>query len=83
MVTNDALVWLASNATADFDLVFLDPPFGQGLLPPALAALRKALVYVEHESHLSPAWPPHWQEIKKQNYPEFHFRLFRVAKTQG
>ncbi len=86
VVTSDALVWLASNATADFDLVFLDPPFGQGLLPPALAALQLkegALVYVEHESHLSPAWPPHWQEIKSKTTPEFHFRLFRVAKTQG
>jgi 16S rRNA (guanine(966)-N(2))-methyltransferase RsmD len=39
-------------APASFDLVFLDPPFGSGLLAPALAAARRilkheGLIYVE------------------------------------
>lgn len=82
VVTADALTWLASNSSAEFDLVFLDPPFAQGLLQPALAALqlkKGALVYVEHESQLMPVWPSSWQEVKSKATSEFCFRLFKVA----
>ncbi len=34
----DALVWMARCAPQRFDLVFIDPPFGAGLQPAALAA---------------------------------------------
>ncbi len=40
----DALAWMARCAPASFDLVFLDPPFGAGLEPQALAAAARLVV---------------------------------------
>ena len=40
----DALAWMARSAPASFDLVFLDPPFGAGLVEPALAAAVRLVV---------------------------------------
>ena len=77
----DALQWLADNPEP-YDLVFLDPPFGQNLLQPALQQLTLlpgALVYVEHESALQPQIPSHWQERKRKDTKEFSFRLFEVG----
>ena len=39
-----ALGVLQAQAPASFDLVFLDPPYGQGLLGPALAAAARVVV---------------------------------------
>ncbi|TVQ94874.1 MAG: 16S rRNA (guanine(966)-N(2))-methyltransferase RsmD [Chromatiaceae bacterium] len=39
VICADSLHWLARGPAQPFDLVMLDPPFGQGLLAPALAAL--------------------------------------------
>lgn len=77
----DSLHWLAQNPT-DFDLVFIDPPFHQGLLQPTLDALELrtgALVYVEHEPQLTPHWPHNWVERKNKRSKEFCFRLFEVV----
>ena len=77
----DALVWMEQNP-APFDLVFLDPPFNQGLLQPALERLQLlsgALIYIEHEAGLSLQIPPHWQEKKNKTTKEFSFRLFEVV----
>ncbi|MEC8443446.1 MAG: 16S rRNA (guanine(966)-N(2))-methyltransferase RsmD [Pseudomonadota bacterium] len=76
----DALTWLEQNPEP-YDLVFLDPPFGQNLLAPAmekLTLLPGALVYVEHEARLSPVFPSHWDELKSKSTKEFCFRLFEV-----
>lgn len=43
VVCDDALRWLARNATGGFDLALLDPPFAAGLWQPALAALQPKL----------------------------------------
>ncbi len=48
----DALTWMAACTATPFDLVLLDPPFGAGLLEPALDAARPLLarggfVYLE------------------------------------
>lgn len=51
------------NASAPFDLVFLDPPYNRDLLPPAIDALREggwlkpgAIVVAETETGLEPAF---------------------------
>ncbi len=55
VVNASALLWLKQNASAAFDVVFLDPPFQEGLLMPTLKLLQehrwlhaKSLVYVEY-----------------------------------
>ncbi len=77
----DALLWMEQNPEP-FDLVLLDPPFGKGLLQPALerlTLLAGALVYIEHEAGLTPVIPANWQERKSKTTKEFCFRLFEVV----
>lgn len=76
----DALQWLQQTPES-YDLIFLDPPFGLGLLQPAIDHLcvqEGSLIYVEHESALNPVWPNQWQERKCKMTKEFSFRLFEV-----
>jgi len=67
---SEALGWLERNTTR-FDLVFLDPPFGQGLIEKSCDLLRdknclcpQALLYVEAEKELQ---LPSYLNIKKQD----------------
>ncbi|MAD45411.1 MAG: 16S rRNA (guanine(966)-N(2))-methyltransferase RsmD [Oceanospirillaceae bacterium] len=76
----DALVWMEENPEP-FDLVFLDPPFNKNLLNPAIENLRLlpgALVYIEHETRLTPVIPPDWRQVKSKKTKEFTFSLFEV-----
>ena len=67
IVEADALAWLDAQPAA-FDIVFLDPPFGSGLLPEALRRLDRpgslspgAFVYLEcPAADGPPALPPGW-----------------------
>tara|TARA_Y100001949_G_scaffold170805_2_gene172427 strand:+ start:490 stop:1077 length:588 start_codon:yes stop_codon:yes gene_type:complete len=77
----DAQIWLEQNPQP-FDLVFLDPPFGAGLLQPILnqlTLLPGSQVYVEHEAGLELDIPAHWQQKKAKETREFSFRLFVVG----
>lgn len=77
----DALAWLQQNPEP-FDLVFLDPPFGQNLLQPAIDSLRLlpgSWVYVEHETGLDLTWPKGWEEHRSKETKEFCFRLWRIT----
>ncbi len=58
---------LGPNRDAPFDLVFLDPPYGQGLGAPALASARAG-------GWLSPGATIIWEEASPQSPPE-GFRL--------
>ena len=65
----EALAWLQATRKS-FDIVFLDPPFGQGLIPGCCDLLikqgclhRGGMVYVESER---PAPQPGGWSIKKQ-----------------
>jgi 16S rRNA (guanine(966)-N(2))-methyltransferase RsmD len=60
IVAGDALTVAASFPAASFDLVFVDPPYGSGMLDPALAAARRllapgGLIYAEDDAPLDPA----------------------------
>ncbi len=66
---NEASSWLKRNNT-QFDVVFLDPPFGQGMIEKSCDLLREmnclkphALIYVEAETGLQ---LPSYLTIKKQ-----------------
>lgn len=83
VIPADALNWLQQFA-GQAELVFLDPPFHQGLLQPCLDLLGAklnpgSLIYIEHEPHIQPNWPSNWQERKCKTGKEFVFRLFVVA----
>jgi len=60
IVAGDALAVAAGLPRASFDVVFLDPPFGAGLLWPAVAAVRPllsdhGLIYAETDTPITPA----------------------------
>lgn len=69
----------------EFDLVFLDPPFGQGRVPRVLALLAagnwlsaRAFVYVESErSAGEPALPPGWSLFRSKFAGEVGYHLAR------
>jgi len=44
VLRTEALMWMGRQATAGFELVFLDPPFDSTLLAPAVAAAQQLLV---------------------------------------
>ena len=67
----DALVWLPAAKKEAYDIIFLDPPFGLGLISKCLEIVvatrclaRQGLVYVESERP-APQLPLGWY-IKKQ-----------------
>lgn len=66
-----------------FDIVFLDPPFGQNALPECLEQLDSgkwlkvgALVYLENERALGmPTLPAGWQVLKSKSAGEVGYHL--------
>lgn len=80
----DALSWLAQPAQP-FDLVFLDPPFGKGLLAPVCSALEQngwltdeAWIYLEAEKDLVLTdIPSTWQLRKEKKAGQVVCRLYR------
>jgi 16S rRNA (guanine966-N2)-methyltransferase len=75
VVQGDALAFLRGPPPPrPFDLVFLDPPFRQGLLHPALQALCRegwlgdnARIYIEVEQELgTPALPDSWELVRQK-----------------
>jgi len=70
-----------------FDVVFLDPPFGAGLLPPLLAKLALpgrlspgAFIYIESEAEAGqPALPPGWILHRTGQAGKVGYHLARTA----
>ncbi len=85
VIQGDALNYLG-NVSKSFDLVFVDPPFRQGLTEKAIALLNKgwlapnAMVYVETEAENNLAdLPPSWQLLKEKVAGQVAYRLFQVG----
>ena len=80
-----AALYLAQPAEA-FDLVFLDPPFHKGLVPPVCADLSAkgwlkpgALVYIEAEQQIDPSQLPQgWRLLKSKITGEVAYHLFQA-----
>ncbi|MEW9798858.1 16S rRNA (guanine(966)-N(2))-methyltransferase RsmD [Alteromonas sp. CYL-A6] len=83
----DALQLLSSAKDLCFDLVFLDPPFGQALLQPAIDALAASrcvkpgtLIYAEYEATATPlTLPDKWEWTKQKSTSSLHYGLIEVA----
>jgi 16S rRNA (guanine966-N2)-methyltransferase len=75
----------ATLALAPFDIVFLDPPFQQGLLPPTCLWLAKsgllkpqALIYIETEVSNTPlSLPASWHILRSRHTATISYHLAR------
>jgi len=79
IVSGDAVGYLAREREC-FDVVFLDPPFRQNVLPALLEKLHarlapRARVYVESESPVPAALP--WIELKRSKAGQVSYQLLR------
>jgi len=79
----EALAFL-QGAAEPFDLVFLDPPYGRGLLAPCSRALETggwladpAHVYLEAELGLVPELPPGWELLRSKQAGAVAYHLAR------
>ena len=70
--------------TLRYDLIFLDPPFRQGLLAETLTLLDKhpllepsALIYIEQEKESSQLIPKNWQLLKEKIAGQVRYQLYR------
>ena len=88
VIKNDALHWLeqSSNQTPDshFELVFLDPPFGKGLLEPSCTLLEnngwlaeQAMIYAECAADETPQVPGNWQLHREKFSVQVAYRLYQ------
>ena len=78
----DALDWLDQCET-QFDVVFVDPPYGSGLVDRALRRLARgrclaseALVYVEYRMDEKPAIPDRWEKLREKTAGQVRYSLF-------
>jgi 16S rRNA (guanine966-N2)-methyltransferase len=84
LVEQDVLQFLNGAAQA-FDLVFMDPPFGQNLVPPVCRLLEQrgwlaaeAKIYIETEAVWTPeGLPEFWRLLKAKTAGEVGYRLFQ------
>ena len=90
--TADALRYLETQPAIAFDLVFLDPPFNQNLLPATCALLEErqwladeAWVYTESEAPPSSlGLPGNWRLHREQKSGRVYYALWqRMAQAVG
>ena len=80
----DALAWMARSSPARFELILLDPPFGQDLFLPALKAAAPllaagGLVYLEAPSLIEAPVECGLEVWKSGRAGAVHFQLLRRA----
>lgn len=81
----DAIQILAT-LTTQFDVIFLDPPFGKGLLPQCIELIEQhnliktqGWVYIESEQELTDLnIPKHWRLHREKKAGQVKLRLFEV-----
>jgi 16S rRNA (guanine966-N2)-methyltransferase len=82
VLNTDALAWLARPPQQRFDLVFVDPPFADGLWEQVLAGLpahlaEDAWLYLEAGSAQMPPMGPGWQLHREGSTREVRYALYR------
>lgn len=90
LLQTNALQYLEAQPATPYDLVFLDPPFGQDLLEPACALLegkgwlaRDAWIYTESEAAPSTlALPGNWRLHREQKAGQVHYALWQRGAAQ-
>lgn len=85
LLQTNALQYLENQAATPYDLVFLDPPFGQDLLGPACNLLEEkgwlaadAWIYTESEAPPSAlALPGNWRLHREQKAGQVYYSLWQ------
>lgn len=85
IINQDCLTVLAKNATKQYDIVFIDPPFHKDLAITCCQALetngwlaQNAFIYVEVEKELTvQRIPSNWLLIKQQQAGQLAYRLYQ------
>lgn len=88
VIQTDSLVWLAKPAEKAFDVVFLDPPFHQGLMQQSIDKLfqngyvsKSSWLYLEQEKTLSwPQLPDGWQCHREKTTSQVRLGLWRFEQ---
>jgi 16S rRNA (guanine966-N2)-methyltransferase len=83
VVQTDVLMWLRGKAEP-FDIVFLDPPFREQLLPGAIGLLEEAgwladnaWIYIEAEKGLQLELPPNWEIYREKQAGQVGYQLIQ------
>lgn len=84
LIQQDALQFLQQPGQA-YDVIFIDPPFRQGLLEQTLNLLqqngwltKEGLIYIETEKELQlPKLPSHWQLYREKIAGQVCYRLYQ------
>jgi len=83
VIQADVVQWLQGPAQA-FDVVFLDPPFRQGLLSETMRLLEEngwlaadAFIYIEAEKDLRPDLPEGWEIYRSKQAGQVGYQLVR------
>jgi 16S rRNA (guanine966-N2)-methyltransferase len=84
IITNtNSLNFLKSSTKQYYDLVFIDPPFREGLVTQTAELLNKgwlanqALIYVEMEINSNQQLPENWKLLKEKVAGQVAYRLFQ------
>ena len=82
VITHDALGWLETQSATPYDMVFIDPPFRQGLADKTLQLLDQRnwlaadnTVYLETEKEWPLKLPANWRVTKEKTHGQVCFRL--------
>ncbi|MCH8501627.1 MAG: 16S rRNA (guanine(966)-N(2))-methyltransferase RsmD [Aliidiomarina sp.] len=72
-----------------FDVIFLDPPFGQNLLQPCLQLIHERklskpgrFIYIETEKGLQYTTPPHWLLYREKQAGQVLSRLYITGEYE-
>lgn len=85
VIQQDCLRYLTAPAPAQFNVIFIDPPFRKNLALPCCQALEQhnwlsddALIYVESEKELDlAALPANWRLLKEKIAGQLAYRLYQ------
>ncbi|WP_408065648.1 16S rRNA (guanine(966)-N(2))-methyltransferase RsmD [secondary endosymbiont of Trabutina mannipara] len=84
VITTDTNLWLAHSSDANkFDIVFIDPPFNQGMISKTVAFLeyynhlaKKSWIYIETEKKGTYSIPINWKIYKEKVAGKVAYRLY-------
>jgi len=90
VVRAKAQQWCAASASAGFDLIFIDPPFGAGMVGSIVPVAARLLVpgghmYVESETPMEAAWAASLglSALRADKAGAVHYHLLQFSASQG